>query len=169
MITVARDTLRGMLRGMLRDSSSRYASSFGSEISGLRSTGSHRSNSIERKHSRNVMNALLAALSNDGILSESIVKDAGYSFVDVQLSKDGSRAFVLWSSWKDDVTGAHRVLAENTSRLKRVAARAMKGKRTPFLEFVSDREDEVSSRRLDRDELVRRLDALAAEQGRRGT
>ena len=112
------------------------------------------------RNSRNVMNALLAALSNDGILSERIVKDAGISFVDVRLSKYGSRAFVLWSSWKEDVAGAHGILAENTSRLKRVAARAMRGKRIPFLEFVSDRDDEVSARRLERDELVRRLDEL---------
>lgn len=108
------------------------------------------------------MNALLAALSNDGILSDALVKDAGISFVDVRVTKDGSKAFVLWTSWKDDVSGAQGILAANTSRLKQVASRAMKGRRTPYLEFVSAQDDAVHSRRLERDELVQRLDALAA-------
>ena len=140
-----------VVRGTLRTAASRRCAST--------SDNSHWG-ATPGRNSRNVMNALLAALSNDGILSERIVKDAGISFVDVRLSKDGSRAFVLWSSWKEDVAGAHGILAENTSRLKRVAARAMRGKRIPFLEFVSDRDDEVSARRLERDELVRRLDEL---------
>jgi ribosome-binding factor A len=162
---MCQNMISSMISSMLRTAATqiRYLSSSGSSVSNISNVaaGSNRLNSLEKRNSRNVMNALLAALSNDGILSESIVKDAGISFVDVRLSKDGSRAFVLWSSWKDDVAGAHRILAENTSRLKRVAARAIKGKRTPFLEFISDRDDEVSSRRLERDELVRRLDELA--------
>ena len=116
---------------------------------------------------RKLLSALHAAVTNDGVLHDGIVKEAGISFQDVRLSKDGSKAFVLWSSWRDDgdPSVAARALVEHTSRLKQVVSRALKSRRTPYLEFVSALDEGLAAKREGVDELLRRLDAVG--DGRR--
>jgi len=119
----------------------------------------------ELRLAKKLLASLHAALSNDGLLNEGVVKEAGVSFHDVRLSNDGSKASVLYSSWRDDPSVAERALLEHTSRLKQVASRALKSRRMPYLEFVSAQDDAVAAKREAREEIFRRLDEVRRDRG----
>lgn len=90
-----------------------------------------------------VMRALRDVLERDGLLSQSIIKDAGISVRDVRMTPDNSKAFILWDTYKENVGASEALLRENTGKIKHLVSKQLRSKRAPFLEFVGYHERSV--------------------------
>lgn len=70
------------------------------------------------------------------MLAQAIVKDAGISVRDVRMSKDNSKAFVLWDTYRENVEESGLILRKNTGKIKHLLSKQLNCKRVPFLKFI---------------------------------